>query len=245
MTIKILHLYNDLMNLYGEYGNINILKSHLEDQNVQVEVSNKTINDDYNLMDYDFIYCGSGLNSHLDLALNDFKKHKDELKQYVDSNKVSLFTGNSLEMLGKKIYILEDNEEKDLQEGLGFFNFKVQRLKDCKTNDIIYDSELLNDTIVGFVNKQANIYDNDSHLFKVKFGIGENEKSDYEGAKINNLYATYVIGPILVRNPHFLKKIVEDIIKSKDSSYDIKDIPYENEEEGYNLVLNELMNRIG
>ena len=36
--MRILHLYPDLMNLYGDYGNIAVLKKHLEDQGEKVTV---------------------------------------------------------------------------------------------------------------------------------------------------------------------------------------------------------------
>ena len=108
MKIKILHLYYDLLNLYGEYGNINILKKHIEDQKVEVIVEKKTIGDEFNLQDYDFIYCGSGTASHLLVALEDFIKHKQELLDYISLHKYALFTGNSFEMLGKIIYTQTD-----------------------------------------------------------------------------------------------------------------------------------------
>ena len=56
--MKILHLYYDLMNLYGEYGNVVVLAKHLEDQGEEVIVDKKTIGDQIDFTQYDFIYCG-------------------------------------------------------------------------------------------------------------------------------------------------------------------------------------------
>ena len=239
MKIKILHLYHDLLNLYGEYGNINILKSHLEDQNIEVEIYQKTIDDEYNLLDFDFIYVGSGTENHLSLAMQDLLKHKDELKKCIEENKVILFSGNSIEMLGKEIR----SDDIPSTQAMQIFDFIVQRLPDRKTGDVILSSNLFEKQIVGFINKQSNILENGNHLFEVNFGIGENEENKYEGMFKNSLFATYVIGPILVRNPHFLKFIIEKIIKNKDKDFAIKDIKYKNEEDGYEFVLNELQNR--
>ena len=100
MIIKILHMYYDLMNLYGEYGNIKILESHLKDAGVEVIVDKKTVGDNFKINDYDFIYIGSGTEKNQAVVLEDLKKHKNELKQYIESNKYALFTGNSFEMLG-------------------------------------------------------------------------------------------------------------------------------------------------
>ena len=234
MKIKILHLYYDLMNLYGEYGNIKILEHHLKDNGIEVEVDKKTIGDNYNLNDYDFIYIGCGIESNEMVALNDLLKHKEELKKYIDDNKYALFTGNSYEMLGKTI---------DGKDGLNILDFTVERLKDRKVEDVIMSSSSFENEFVGFINKISNIKNNNNHLFEVKFGIGENEDNKYEGIKFNNLYGTYIIGPILVRNPFFLNYLMTGICKSKDASFDKEFKKYENEEEGYKLVLNELKNR--
>ncbi len=238
MKIKILHLYYDLLNLYGEYGNINILKQHLEDLGIQVAVDKKTINDDFNINTYDFVYCGSGLQSHMLIALEDLKKHKNELVEYIDDKKCALFTGNSIEMLGKEVCTKSNDNQK--VQGLNIFNYEVELLDDCKTGDVIYKSELLDNKIVGFIYRQANLKNNDNHLFDVEFGIGENEDNFHEGAYRNNLFATYVVGPILVRNPYFLKFIIKKILGK---NYVDNNLEYKNEIDAYELVLKELENR--
>ena len=238
MEIKILHLYFDLLNLYGEYGNLSILISRLQDQEVKVILEKKTIGDNFDLLDYDFVYVGSGTESHLKIALEDLKKHRNELEKYISQNKFALFTGNSIEMLGKEI-----RDKEQIVSGLEIFDYKVERLADRKTSDIIFKSELFKDEVVGFINKQGNITESNIHLFEVKFGIGENDDNKFEGAYKNNLYATYVIGPILVRNPHVLKYIVEKMISEKDKDFVIKNLEYKNEDEGYKLVLSELKQR--
>ncbi len=238
MKVSILHLYYDLLNLYGEYGNVNVLANHLKDQGIDVFEDKKTLGDSFNLNDYDFIYCGSGIESHIKMALEDLKNHKDELIEYVNKNKVALFTGSSLEMLGKSIV---DGDNKI--EGLGIFDYEVQRLKDRKTGDVIVNSEVFGREVVGFINKQANLVNNSNHLFTVKFGIGEDESNQHEGAYKNNLFVTYVIGPLLVRNPHVLGFFINKIIHSVDNGFEIKKIDYENELKGYELVLKELSAR--
>lgn len=110
--IKMLHLYYDVMNLYGDYGNVSILKKHLEDQGFEVILDKRTIGEEVNLEEYDFIFIGSGTEKNLDMVLNDLKKYKEKLKQYIDKEKVIFLTGNSFEMLGKSI---------DEESGLRYF----------------------------------------------------------------------------------------------------------------------------
>lgn len=235
MTIRILHWYYDIMNLYGEYGNIKVLEKHLQDQGVKVIVDRKTVNENIDLEEYDFIYIGAGTEDNQLFVMKDMKKHVEALKKYIDDEKVALFTGNSYEMLGKSI---------DSEAGLEIFDFETKILDDRKTADIIYKSKYLKNKVVGFVNKMTDIVHNLNPLFEVEFGIGENIKNDVEGIKYKNLYGTHVTGPILVRNPEMLEKLVRLICMQKDKNYVCKKIKYPNEKDGYDLVLSELRNRM-
>ena len=113
--MKILHLYHDIMNLYGEYANVSALERMLEKSGVKFTTDRLTLFDNADLGDYDFIYIGSGTEKNQKLVLQDFKKYKDFLVEYINSGKVILMTGNSFEMLGKTI---TDSDGK-VYDGLG------------------------------------------------------------------------------------------------------------------------------
>ncbi len=244
MEIKVLHLYYDLLNLYGEYGNINILASRLEDQGINVIIDKKTIGDSFDISQYDFIYCGSGTELNIELATKDLITHKQELLNYIDANKYALFTGNSMEMLGKRLYKLSGESQEDLVTTLELFPFECERLKERKTGDIIFSSKIFEKDIVGFINKQSDLYNNGNPLFEVKMGVSDNKDVKTEGTFNKNFYVTSVIGPLLVRNPEVLNYFVNGIIKVKDDSFKTRNIEYKNEDEGYNLVLKELSAQI-
>ncbi len=232
MKVTILHLYYDFMNLYGEYGNVKVLEKHLHDQGFAVKIDNKTVGDKLNFSQYDIIYIGCGTEKSLEYVSKHLANYIDDIKDYIEKNGLILCTGNSFEMFGKSI---------DDKEMLNIFEYTVKRLKDRKTSDIIYTSDILTNKVVGFVNKMGEVENNNYHLFEVKFGIGENNENKYEGVYYNNFFGTYVTGPILARNPELLKLFVIKLCSKKDIIY--KEIKYENEEKAYNLVLTELENR--
>ena len=78
-----------------------------------------------------------------------------------------------------------------------------------------------------------------SPAFNVQWGL----KDKTEGLVYKNLIGTHVIGPILIRNPELLKLLINRICTQKDENFKYKDITYEDEEEGYELVLKELETR--
>lgn len=256
--MKILHLYHDIMNLYGEYANVSALERMLEKSGVKFTTDRLTLFDNADLGDYDFIYIGSGTEKNQKLVLQDFKKYKDFLVEYINSGKVILMTGNSFEMLGKTI---TDSDGK-VYDGLGIYDFTVtEQNKRRITGDIVYTSDILTKPIVGFVNKCSEIkcdysdYHNGTHaipsednkflekpLFTVKYGLGNCEGSKEEGLRNHNLFATHVTGPIMIKNPHFLEYIALQISKNTDGFKPCTDY-LDYERAGYEITLGELTKR--
>ena len=230
--MKLLHLYPNLMNMYGDYANILALKKHLEDQGLTVKVDYKDINEDIDFSLYDFIYMGSGTESKELIALNDIIRYKDEFNNLVNSNKVILFTGNASELLGKSI---DDNL------ALNVFGFKTQHIDKRYTGDVIvYNDEI--GELVGFVNKSSIISGDKEHkLFKYIFKDNNLNDEEYEGYIKNNAFATELIGPILLKNPNFMKYIVKKLLPNNQTYIDKE---YKYELASYNVTLNALKERI-
>lgn len=228
--MKLLHLYPNLMNMYGDYANIKVLKKHLEDLGLKVELDEKDIGDDIDFNCYDFIYMGSGSESKLLLALNDIKNYKNDFCKCVKDNKLILFTGNSIGLLGNSI--------NDIN-ALSIFDFDTTLLDKRYTGDVIVKNDEIGE-VVGFVNKSSQIRSNDKHrLFNYVFKDSNLNDDDYEGYCINNTYATHIIGPILVKNPNFMKFIISRLISKEDI-----DIDCAYEMESYNITLKALKERM-
>ena len=96
--IKILHLYYDIMNMYGESANVRALMHALDKEDVKYKVDFKSLHDDIKIMDYDFIYIGTGLDESYPIVLEDLKRYKEDLSKYIDANKFILVTGNALDL---------------------------------------------------------------------------------------------------------------------------------------------------
>ncbi len=208
--MKILHLYYDIMNLYGEYANISAVERILEKSGIDVQTDKLSLADNANFADYDFIYIGSGTENNQKLVLADFVKYKEQLQNYIDSGKPVLMTGNSFEMLGKSI---TDCNGK-VYDGLGMFDFTVtEQNKKRVTGDIIYTTNLINKPVVGFVNKCSELTGIENTLFSVEMGLANNSDSKKEGLIYKNLFGTHVTGPILIKNPALLECISKLIIK--------------------------------
>jgi hypothetical protein len=214
MKITIGYLYNDLLNLYGDEGNIKALKYHLEEQDVKVEIKNMTIGDEKNFDDVDFLYIGCGTEHNILTALEDLKKDKDKIEKYLKDGKILLSTGNSVELFGN--YLIINKKIK----ALGIMDYVCMH-QDRIVKDVKIKTNLVEDEIIGFENHNGKNISTTDDIFN-------------EGT----FYGTYIIGPILVRNPKLCSKLVHKLIDSKEKDFNYKEEDYEFEIEAYKKAVN-------
>lgn len=211
---KIAHLYYDLMNLYGENGNIRFLEKKLKEQNIDVEISLLSINDNIDFNKYDLYYIGTGSEQNQLLVLNNLIKYKQKVLNAINNNKYFICTGNSLELFGKTIEI-----EDKTYYALNAFGYSAKPAENRIVGEQYYKTDLIAHNIIGFQNRTNIIDDNGDNLFKVLEGTGYNENINHEGIHCNNFYATYLIGPLLVRNPYLCDYFVKEFCKLLDVEY--------------------------
>ena len=236
--MKILHLYHDIMNLYGDYANIRALNRILSASGIECTVDRISFGENAIIEDYDIIYVGSGTERNQKVVLEDMKKYRVSLREYIDSGKTMLMTGNSFEMLGKSIHDAFGME----YEGLGFFDFTVtEQNKIRNTADAILTADFIEKPLVGFINKCSEIEGITSPLFDVKMGLGNKKDDTKEGIRINNFFGTHLTGPVLIKNPYFLIYIA-GIIAGDESKIDTKKLGFE--KSGYQVTLSELSKRM-
>lgn len=199
-TFKIAHLFYDLLNMYGENGNVRALVKKLEEQGIKVRVDFLSLEDDIKFNNYDLIYFGSGSDENLLLAANYLKKYKDEIIKAINDKKYFIVTGNGLEVIAN----------------LNVLDFKIKQIPFQIIGEQVYESKLIKHKIIGFQNRHSIIEEcHEENLFSVISGTGWSIKGKYEGTKKNNFYGTYLLGPLLIRNPYFLEYLVKDILKDK------------------------------
>ncbi len=212
MKINVLYLYYDIMNLYGENGNIRVMERLLRNTGAEVEVTRKTITDnDIDFASYDFIYCGAGTENSRDVCLEHLKGFSESLREAYEKGTVMLFTGNSYEMLGKEIRIGEDR----VLEGLGLFDFTTREQRKTRyTGDVTMKSTTLHGEFIGYINKCSETDGIENHLFGIESVVGT-VKDTKEGIHEKNFFGTQVIGPVTAKNPLFGEFLVKLITEGK------------------------------
>jgi len=124
MELNICHLYPDLLNVYGDLGNILILKHRAEQRNIKVNIIDISINDDFNGDNMDIVFFGGGQDYEQSIVSEDLKNNKKEaLTKYVEDGKVLLAICGGYQLLGN--YYRAPNGDK--LEGLHILDIQIGR----------------------------------------------------------------------------------------------------------------------
>lgn len=203
--MKIEVLFPEFGNLFGDNSNISYLKKCIpEAEIIETDINSKPA---FLTQDVNLIYLGPSSERAQEIIIQKLKPYKEKINELIENNTVFLFTGNAVEILGNYI----ENEDGSKIEALGIFNIYAKRdMMNRKNSNIIGKYE--NIEIVGFKSQFTMLYGDEyekNYFIELETGLGNNENTNLEGIKKNNFIGTYVIGPILILNPLFTKKIMK------------------------------------
>lgn len=212
MELNILHFYPDLMSLYGSYANVSILKRTLEDMGNTVTVTPILPGQEADLVHADFVYMGAGTERAQKAALADFARFAEPLKAAAESGVTMLFAGNSMELLGRSI----TDDGGKVYAGLGLADFTSVQRKKRFVEDVYGHTDLFEDAVVGFINRCSVIIGVETPLVTgMDMGFGNGDGPGPEGYHKNNVFASQLTGPLLVKNPALLKAVVTAIYRQR------------------------------
>ena len=212
MKIKILHLYPDLLNLYGDRGNIECMRRRLLWRGIDAEVVTHTCDDGaLDISDTDIVFLGGGSDREQKIVCSRLLEHKQELHDYVEDGGVLVAVCGGYQLLGR-YYKLED----ETIEGLSILDIYTEQGKGRLIGNIVLEADFLDQRIVGFENHGGRTYIG-SHkpLGRVLSGYGNEEKSGAEGVVYKNVIATYLHGPLLPKNPALCDHILRAALRRK------------------------------
>ena len=216
MKIKILHLYPDLLNLYGDRGNIECMRKRLMWRGIDAEVVTYTCEDSgFDLSDVDIVFIGGGSDREQKIVCHRLLEHKNEIRNYVEDNGVLVAVCGGYQLLGK--YYQTANSKI---EGLGILDIYTDAGDTRLIGNVVLESELFSQKITGFENHAGRTFiGNHTPLGKVLYGHGNTGDSGYEGVVYKNVIATYLHGPLLPKNPMLCDYILSCAMKRKYSDF--------------------------
>lgn len=222
--LNICHLYPDLLNTYGDRGNILALQRRAQWHGINTQITNITIGDSFDSSEYDIIFLGGGQDYEQEIIQADVLNQKgSEIKTAIDNMKVFLCICGGYQLMGK-YYKTWDGKEIEF---LGALDLWTVGGKERMIGNIVFESDFIPEDgkplkIVGFENHSGRTYLGEGirPLGKVLSGSGNNGTDGYEGAVYNNVYCSYSHGSLLPKNPRLTDHLLTLALKQKYSDFD-------------------------
>lgn len=235
--LRICHMYPDLLNLYGDRGNVLSLIRRAELRGIKVKLVPVSIGDEFDQNDFDIVFLGGGQDAEQNVIRKDFVEVKGpKVKEAIENGMVFLCICGGYQMLGN--YYQEHDGTKI--ECLGAIDVYTVGEDVRYIQDTTYEADFLKEEgvegsgiLYGFENHSGRTYLGPTvkPMAKVLEGAGNNGKDGFEGAIYNNVYCTYSHGSFLPKNPRMTDHLLRVALKRRyGDDYELPELSTENED---------------
>ena len=241
--LRICHLYPDLLNLYGDRGNMICLRRRLEWRGIEAEVTEIPVGTPADFARFDLIFIGGGQDFEQEVLLPDLQSGKGrDLKAAIADGKTVLAICGGYQMLGG-YYETWDGVKCDFIHAIDFYtvgskermigNFAFQCLPESGGSKV-----------VGFENHSGKTYlGSGVHpLGTILAGGGNNGEDGGEGVRFNNVFGTYSHGPVLPKNPELCDFILKTALSERFPGLTLEPLDDAAELAAHDTVLKRLLN---
>ncbi len=221
MNLNICHLYPDLLDLYGDRGNILALAARCRWRGIETAVQRASLGDKLDFQNMDILFLGGGSDREQNLLVEDLMQRKIDLQAAIEDGLVVLTICGGYQLLGQYYQTAEGKKIP----GLGILDlFTIAGSKrmignvvvelDCRL-EVMPRTPLSN--LVGFENHSGKTYLGSGlePLGKVLVGYGNNGEDKTEGVRYKNIFGTYLHGPLLPKNPDFADLLLQLALKRR------------------------------
>ena len=212
--LNVAHLYGDLMNTYGDVGNILALQYYAKQMDVHLNVKVVSLDQDFNADDYDMAFFGGGQDFEQEIVSQDIQTKKQALTDFIESGGPVLAICGGYQLLGH--YYIDAKGDKI--PGIGALDhYTLPQDHNRFIGDIVIKNAENGETYHGFENHQGKAYlgKGEKPLGNVVEGKGNNGEDHTEGAIYKNTYCSYFHGPILTRNGNLAKRLLVAALKRR------------------------------
>jgi lipid II isoglutaminyl synthase (glutamine-hydrolysing) len=214
--VEICWLYPELLNIYGDRGNVIVLEQRSRWHGLEPMVHHVSVGHDVAFTDFDLIMMGGGQDREQALITEDFARRKGTSLAEAVADGVSLLAVCGGYQLMGRYYRTHKGE---VLPGLGIFDIWTEASSDRMIGNVVIESDIFGErkTIVGFENHGGKTYlgSGARPLGKVLRGFGNNGKDGMEGVVLKHSIGTYLHGSILPKNPHLADWLIQRALERR------------------------------
>jgi CobQ-like glutamine amidotransferase family enzyme len=207
--LRIAHLYPSLLNVAGDGGNLMALQRRAEWRGIPVEVEAVEKGETPDFRDFDIVLFHGGQDVEMAVVAADFSRKAPSLREAVGEGVVVFAVCAGLQLLGHR-YVSSAGEEMvgagilDLETRGGPQRFMQHAACEVEINGV-------KEVVVGFENHSGltELGSGCQPFGTVLAGAGNNGRDGFEGARSGNVFATYLHGPVLPKNPWLTDQVLK------------------------------------
>jgi len=239
--ITICHLYPDLLNLYGDRGNIASMVKRLEWRDISVEVKEISVGMNFVPNDYDIVFIGGGQDFEQEILLPDLLGGKKKaIKEAIELNKTFLAICGGYQLLGS-YYKTWEGHQMDFINAIDVYTIgqKERMIGNFMFSTPIDDEHYV---VTGFENHSGRTYlgSGVKPFGKIIKGFGNNGEDGTAGARYKNVFCSYSHGPLLPKNPMVCDYILKTALDEKFGEYILSPLDNEIEDNARNQMIKRL-----
>lgn len=213
-NLNVAHLYGDLLNTYGDNGNLLALKYYAKKMDTDLDIDIVSLDDQFNPKDWDIVFFGGGQDYEQTIVSKDIQHKKEDLTDYIEDGGPLLAICGGYQLLGH--YYVGANGEKI--KGIDALDHYTLSQDDNRfIGDIVIKNAETGEIYHGFENHNGKTFlgKGERPLGEVQSGHGNNGEDQSEGVIYKNVYGSYFHGPILTRNGELAKRIILTALSRK------------------------------
>ena len=242
-SLKIAHLYPEVLNLYGDRGNILCLEKRLSWRGIDFVSDKILLGDARSLADYDLLFIGGGQDIDQEVLTAELHGGRgDEIREAVEDGKVFLCICGGYQIMGH-YYETHDGQRQEL---LGVVDLYTKGGNERLIGNYIFDleEESGGGTVVGFENHSGRtvLGEGVKPLGRIRKGFGNNGKDGTEGVRYKNLFGSYCHGPVLPKNPAFCDFLLQTALERKYGSFTLEPLDDTIELLAHDTVIESILN---
>ncbi len=233
-------MYPELLNLYGDQGNITAITRRCQWRDIDFEIYPMGINDHVNFTDIDLVFLGGGSDREQNLIASDLIKRQKSLMDAIEDNLTLLAICGGYQLLGKYYRTLEGK----IIPGLELLDLYTIAGQNRLIGDVAIEVELggKKHKVTGFENHSGRTYlGNIKPLGKVLSGHGNNGEDYLEGVLYKNVVGTYLHGPLLPKNPFLTDYLITRALEKRYPQVKLKPLDDSLEKMAGEVILNRLL----
>lgn len=240
MKLSIAHLYPNLLNIYGDRGNILTIKRRCQWRDIDVEITEIDIDDDINPDKYDFYFIGGGQDQQQIAVAKRLQQVSTQIHEAVNTGAVILAICGGYQLLGHYYQPFDGDKLMGISVIDAYTVAGNTRFIGNVTIELNDHFQLEPKTLVGFENHSGLTYlgEGVKPIGKTIVGNGNNGKDNEEGAVYKHVYGTYLHGSLLPKNPHFADLLITQALSRKHSNIKLDPIDDSIELAAHNNAIN-------